>query len=275
MNRRFIVFSSELDDGELFCTAAGDLWKGFGTDYKRFVVHLNEDQQGNLYCWKDLPEAWDLLMIWEPPVSTQNFSLQGYEQYLAEISAECVSSDIENTTSYAIYHNSSQENCRQIQEEFVQGLAPGGIVSEYASYSHIKSDGLYQSIAAILSCGWNTAEAEEYGQCLKGVVRAWPQRDLPYLSMLTLLTDMSIQAMKNKPHEIDVKRAWAKAMQGTTAEDIYQGLTEELWGLRKNRCTEIMNLLTKVQSEHDLTPEMLRNANQEVHRVWAQIRSIV
>ncbi len=145
MDEKIIVFSSEHDDDELFCSAAGEIWKGFGSEYKRFVVGIDKRKKSDIYCWKELPDDFDMLVVWEPLGAARD-AMQSYDELLDNIRQECSQYFATSQVLHVLYHNSSHSDCKTIQEDFIQKLVNKETAVFPASYSHIKSDNLYCNI---------------------------------------------------------------------------------------------------------------------------------
>jgi len=197
MNEKIIVFSSEHDDDELFCSSAGEIWKGFGTEYKRFMVGIDQRQKGNLYCWDELPGNFDMLVVWEP-LGAERDAIQKYSELLDGIRQECSQSFATSQELHILYHNSSHSDCKRLQEDFIQKLANKETAVFSASYSHIKSDKLYCNVAKFLKAGWNMADLEEYSTVLKKIITAWPDKSyrLYHLISLSVLLQGALAILK-------------------------------------------------------------------------------
>ena len=269
MNEIIIVFSSEYDDAGLFSTAAGGIWNRFGIKHSRFVVGLSEENNASIYCWTPLPSSWDLMMIWEPPVSEQKSGEQKYRELLDTIKEECGKYVTERRQVRVLYHNSSQEKCREIQNIFVEGLVSNRTNVKEARYSHRRSDTLYQKTAALLAAGRYKKEGKVYRLLLNEFFTAWPKLELPYLSMLTLLVDSSLQAMKKDLPETDLQDSWLRALEGATLHKIEKSLIKELETDGPPQIDGLFRLLKKVEAGGGILVSDLDIAYQDLLKTWS------
>jgi len=269
VSKKIIVFTSEHDDDELFCSAAGEIWKGFGTEYKRFVVGLNKAGKADMYCWEELPDSWDILVVWEPPVAEQNFKEQYYAEQLNTIKNECSRHVSQCGIVRVLYHVSTKKKYRLKQTMFISGLLSDDTAVLEHTYSHIKNDRMYQKVAQLLGAGWDMESEERYQKKMTSFVLAWPERTFPYCSMLTLLAGASIKALSKGFSERDLPKSWNRAFEGATVQVVKEGLQKETMGCGQEQLSYIFQLLDSVEMGAQLTSELLDKAKQSLMQLQA------
>jgi len=272
MNEKIIVFTSEHDDAELFCSAAGEIWKRFGTEYKRLVVGLNKEKNADIYCWSGLPVSWDVLVIWEPPVGAQSLGVEYYAEHLDTLKAECNQCVNECGIVRVLYHNSTKEKYKLKQSMFIKELISEGVTVLEYTYSHMAEDSLYQKAALLLAAGWNMESKEKYQKKIDDFSSAWPERKLPYCNMLILLVGAALQALENGLSGKDLQESWKKVFVGSTVKEIREGIMKETIADSQKQLIAPIQLLDSIESGDQPTPIMLEKVKQALLQIMVPLR---
>lgn len=251
-NKKVIIFSSNNDEPGCWQSAAPETWEEFGEDgiYRIFIT-LRDDGKVELCDYKDLDSHFEILIIWEPSISSQhiNSDVSFYAGCFADVADEVMQCISQDDLLFIAYHNSTSQTYHDVQHCFVKKLVRRVTGARITTYSHMESDELYKAVVEVLRNARRIEDAKNGYACnLNNLIDLWEPdiKEIQFLNGFFMLVESALNSnLFNKGEITDVE-------QHTRLKDcLIEGGYKDYFKTQFNAAPMVENLMTFIDQVID------------------------